>query len=46
MPDVRDRLAAQQSIIVGNTPDEFRAEIARELARMRRAAQAAKIELN
>ena len=46
MPDVRGRLAAQQAIVVGNSPAAFRAEIERELARMRRAAAAAKIELN
>ena len=46
MPDVRGRLSAQQAIVVGNAPDAFKAEIARELARMRRAVAAAKIELN
>jgi tripartite-type tricarboxylate transporter receptor subunit TctC len=43
---MRDKLAAQQAIIVGNSPDAFKAEIARELARMKRAVAAAKIELN
>jgi tripartite-type tricarboxylate transporter receptor subunit TctC len=43
---VRERLAAQQAIAVGNSPAEFAAEIAREIARMRRAVTAAKIELN
>jgi tripartite-type tricarboxylate transporter receptor subunit TctC len=46
MPDVRGKLQAQQAIVVGNSPQAFRAEIERELARMRRAAAAAKIELN
>jgi tripartite-type tricarboxylate transporter receptor subunit TctC len=46
MPEVRGKLDAQQAIVVGNSPAEFRAEIARELARMRKAAVAAKIELN
>ena len=46
MPDVRGRLAAQQAIVVGSSPEAFQAEIARELARMRRAVAAAKIELN
>ena len=46
MPNVRGRLAGQQAILVGNSPDAFRAEIARELDRMRRAVAAAKIELN
>jgi tripartite-type tricarboxylate transporter receptor subunit TctC len=45
-PDMRDKLAAQQAIVVGNSPAAFKAEIARELARMRRAVAAAKIELN
>jgi tripartite-type tricarboxylate transporter receptor subunit TctC len=46
MPDVRGKLQAQQAIVIGNSPQAFRAEIERELARMRRAAAAAKIELN
>jgi tripartite-type tricarboxylate transporter receptor subunit TctC len=46
MPEVRGKLDAQQAIVVGNSPGQFRAEIARELARMRKAAAAAKIELN
>ena len=46
MPDVRARLSAQQAIVVGNSPEAFKAEIARELARMRRAVSAARIELN
>ena len=46
MPDMRDKLAAQQAIVVGNSPEAFKAEIARELARIKRAVAAAKIELN
>ena len=46
MPDVRNRLAGQQAIVIGSSPEAFKAEIARELARMRRAVAAAKIELN
>ena len=46
MPELRDRLAAQQAIVVGSSPEEFKAEIARELARFKRAVAAAKIELN
>jgi tripartite-type tricarboxylate transporter receptor subunit TctC len=46
MPEVKERLAAQQATVVGNNPAEFRAEIGRELARMRRAVRAAKIEPN
>jgi tripartite-type tricarboxylate transporter receptor subunit TctC len=45
-PEMRERLAAQQAIIVGNSPDAFKTEIARELARFKRAVAAAKIELN
>ena len=45
-PGIRDKLAAQQAIVVGNSPEAFRAEIARELARFKRAVAAAKIELN
>jgi tripartite-type tricarboxylate transporter receptor subunit TctC len=46
MPDIREKLAAQQSIIVGDTPEHFHAMIVREVARMKRAATAAKIEVN
>jgi len=46
MPDVRGRLASQQATVVGNSPEAFRAEIAREIERMRRAVVAARIELN
>jgi tripartite-type tricarboxylate transporter receptor subunit TctC len=46
IPEVRDRLSAQQAIVVGNSPDAFKAEIAREVARFRRAVAAAKIEVN
>jgi tripartite-type tricarboxylate transporter receptor subunit TctC len=45
-PDLRDKLAAQQTIVVGNSPEGFKAEIARELARFKRAVAAARIELN
>ncbi len=45
-PELRDRLAGQQAIVVGNSPEEFKAEIGRELARFKRAVAAAKIELN
>ena len=38
---MRDKLAAQQAIVVGNSPEAFKAEIARELARMKRAVAAA-----
>jgi len=46
MPEMREKLEGQQAIVVGNSPEAFRAEIVRELARFRRAATAAKIEVN
>jgi tripartite-type tricarboxylate transporter receptor subunit TctC len=46
MPELRGKLATQQAVVVGNSPEAFRAEIARELARMKHAVAAAKIELN
>ena len=46
MPELREKLGNQQAIVVGNSPDAFKAEIGRELARFKRAATAAKIELN
>jgi tripartite-type tricarboxylate transporter receptor subunit TctC len=45
-PDIREKLIAQQSIVVGNSPEQFQATIVREVARMKRAAAAAKIEVN
>ncbi|MDC7787087.1 tripartite tricarboxylate transporter substrate-binding protein [Rhodoplanes sp. TEM] len=44
--EVKTRLVAQQAVLVGNGPQEFAAEIRRDLARMKRAVAAAKIELN
>jgi len=46
MPDIREKLAAQQAIVIGNSPEAFKADIERELARMKHAAATAKIELN
>jgi tripartite-type tricarboxylate transporter receptor subunit TctC len=46
MPAVHDRLVAQQVIVTGNSPEAFKARVERELARMRRAAAAAKIQLD
>ena len=46
MPDVRERLSSQQAVPIGNSPEQFKAEIVRDLARMKRAVAAAKIELN
>jgi tripartite-type tricarboxylate transporter receptor subunit TctC len=45
-PGIRDKLTAQQAVVVGSKPQDFAAEIARELERMRRAVAAAKIEVN
>jgi tripartite-type tricarboxylate transporter receptor subunit TctC len=45
MPDVRDKLAGQQALLIGNTPGEFSAQIARELERFRRAVAAANIKV-
>jgi hypothetical protein len=39
-------LSSQQAVLIGNSPEQFKAEIARELTRMKRAVTAAKIELN
>jgi hypothetical protein len=46
MPELRGKLAAQQAIVVGNSPEAFKAEIAREIARFKRAVAAARIEFN
>lgn len=43
--DVREKLIAQQAEPVGNSPEAFRAEIERELARHRRAVAAANIKV-
>jgi len=45
-PAMREKLSAQQAVVIGNSPEAFKAEIARELARFKRAVAAAKIELN
>jgi tripartite-type tricarboxylate transporter receptor subunit TctC len=45
-PDIREKLTAQQAVVVGSKPQDFAAEIRRELERMRRAVTAAKIEVN
>ena len=46
MPDVSGKLAAQQAIVTGSSPWSFKAEIERELARMRKATAAANIHLD
>jgi tripartite-type tricarboxylate transporter receptor subunit TctC len=46
LPEIGDRLAAQEATVVGSSPEAFRAQIERELARMRRAAIAANIQLD
>jgi len=45
MPEVREKLAGQQALLIGNTPGEFSAQIARELERFRRAVAAANIKV-
>jgi tripartite-type tricarboxylate transporter receptor subunit TctC len=45
VPEVGHTLALQQARPVGNSPDAFRAGIARELARMKRAVDAAHIRV-
>jgi tripartite-type tricarboxylate transporter receptor subunit TctC len=46
MPEVRRALEFQQAIPVANSPAQFRADIERELARMKRAVEAAKIRVD
>lgn len=46
MPRVREQLAGQQAIVIGNSPQEFKAEIVRELDRHRRAVEAANIRID
>jgi tripartite-type tricarboxylate transporter receptor subunit TctC len=45
MPGVRGTLAAQQAIVAAPSAEAFRAEIAHELERMRRAVEAANIRV-
>jgi tripartite-type tricarboxylate transporter receptor subunit TctC len=45
LESVRKRLASQEAMVVANSPAEFAAEIRRELARMRAAVEAARIEV-
>jgi tripartite-type tricarboxylate transporter receptor subunit TctC len=45
-PEVRRTLEVQQAIPLANSPQEFRGEIERELARMKRAVEAANIRIN
>lgn len=45
LPDVRDRLVAQQAIVSGTSPGDFRAQVERELKRMHDAALAAAVRL-
>jgi tripartite-type tricarboxylate transporter receptor subunit TctC len=46
MPQVREKLTAQQAVIAPGSPADFGAMIGRELDRMKRAVAAAKIEVN
>lgn len=45
MPKVREALAAQQAIVTARPAAEFQAQIERELARMKRAVEAARIAI-
>src|SRR5690606_30749472 len=45
-PALRDRLAAQQAMVAGGTPEQFGAVIRSELARMKRATGASGISIN
>ncbi len=45
-PEVRRALELQQAIPVANSPAQFRADIERELARMKRAVEAARIRVD
>lgn len=45
MPQVREKLAAQQAVVAPGSPGDFGAMISRELDRMKRAVAAAKIEI-
>jgi tripartite-type tricarboxylate transporter receptor subunit TctC len=45
-PEVRRALELQQAIPVANSPAQFRADIERELARMKRAVDAARIRVD
>ena len=46
LADVRDKLTLQQAIVIGNQPEAFATEIARELKRHARAAAAANIRID
>ncbi|MBV9558573.1 MAG: tripartite tricarboxylate transporter substrate binding protein [Pseudolabrys sp.] len=45
-PEVKRAFESQQALPVGNSPRQFQAEIARELARMKRAVEAANIRVD
>lgn len=44
-PDVREKLATQQALVVGGSSERFKDEISREFERQRRAVQAAGIKM-
>jgi len=46
IPDIRAKLVAQQIHVDGNSPEAFKAEIARELSQMRQVVTTAKITLD
>ena len=45
-PDLRGKLAAQQAIVVGNSPAAFKAEVTQNLERFKRAVAAANIRVD
>jgi tripartite-type tricarboxylate transporter receptor subunit TctC len=45
LPQIGEKLAAQEAVVAGSSPEAFRAQIVGELERMRRAAAAANIQL-
>ena len=46
LPEVREKLAAQLMVPVGNSPDQFRAVINREIERWAPVIKAANVQVN
>jgi len=45
-PEVKEKLASQGAILIGNTPEEFAAYMASEIAKWAKVVQAAGIKVN
>jgi hypothetical protein len=45
-PEIREKLGAQQAIVVGGSSDRFKAAISREFERQHRAVQAVGIKMD